>query len=378
MSGRGIVHLSGLRRRERLLFLVLLLALACTDRQGQTRPPARSIFAIADSLRTVGAAEPALALYRALRDSLAGVKDSAGVWKATLWSGYCLMRLGRRDSAAAVLNEAMALALASRRPDQAAWSHTILSNFLDMQGRFDSALSHATRARELARQTKDPDLPGAADNALGRIYSGTGKYRAALAIQEGALARSRDRPDPRRIAQALNEVCISYRGLGRHLEAENSCAEALSLFRQTADTDGMARTSLNLGNVYYELDELDSATALYSRALRGYERNQNVRGMALAHGNLGNLYRYAKSFSLARRHIERQGEIARPAGLAYSQVLSSLNLGVLEFDVGNLGTARRILETTRRLAEGSAGEQHDPSFAYGDETEGLRRRLTVG
>ncbi|MEA2724992.1 MAG: hypothetical protein QOH59_2763, partial [Gemmatimonadales bacterium] len=329
-----------------------LLAFACTDRRSQASlPAARSVFAVADSLRTFGAAEPALALYRTLRDSLAEVKDSAGVWKATLWSGYCLMRLGRRDSAEAMLNEAMALAMASRTPDQEAWSHAILSNFLDIQGRFDSALSHATRARELVRQTKDPDLPGAADNALGRIYSGTGKYRAALAIQEGALARTRGRSDPGRIAQALNEVCISYRGLGRHLEAETSCAEALGLFRQIADTDGMARTSLNLGNVYYELDELDSATALYSRALRGYERNQNVRGMALANGNLGNLYRYAKNFSLARRHIERQGEIARPAGLAYSQVLSSLNLGVLEFDVGNLDTARRILETTRRLAD---------------------------
>lgn len=340
------------RWREKLLFLVLLLALACTGRQGQSgRPPSRSIFAIADSLRTVGAAEPALALYRTLRDSLTGVKDSAGVWKATLWSGYCLMRLGRRDSAAAMLNQALALALANRTPDQEAWSHAILSNFLDTQGRFDSALSHATRARELAGQTRDPDLPGAADNALGRIYSGTGKYRAALAIQEGALARARGRPDPGPIARALNEVCISYRGLGRHLEAETSCAEALGLFRQIADTDGMARTSLNLGNVYYELDEMDSATALYSRALQGYERNQNVRGMALAHGNLGNLYRYAKNFSRARQHIERQGEIARPAGLAYSQVLSSLNLGVLEFDVGNLDTARRILETTRRLAD---------------------------
>lgn len=335
-----------------VVFLLVLLAVGCTGRGSETSLPAtRSAFAVADSLRTFGAAEPALALYRTLRDSLAGVEDSAGVWKATLWSGYCLMRLGRRDSAAAMLDEAMALALASRTPDQEGWSHAILSNFLDTQGRFDSALSHATRARELARQAKDPDLPGEADNVLGRIYRNIGKYRAALAIQEGALARARGRPDSRRIAQALNEVCVSYRGLGRHLEAESTCAEALGLFRQIADTDGMARTSLNLGNVYYELDELDSATALYSRALRGYERNQNVRGMALAHGNLGNLYRYAKNFPLARRHIERQGEIARPAGLAYSQVLSSLNLGVLEFDLGNLEAAGRVLEVTRRLAD---------------------------
>ena len=82
MNDRFIVHVRDLRRCERLLFLVLLLALACTDRRTHTRPPAsRSIFATADSLRTFGAAEPALALYRTLRDSLAGVKDSAGFGK---------------------------------------------------------------------------------------------------------------------------------------------------------------------------------------------------------------------------------------------------------------------------------------------------------
>ncbi len=352
MSDASLIPPPGLRGCERLIFLALLLTFACTDRRTQTSPPEpRSVFVIADSLRTIGAAEPALAHYRRLRDSLAGVNDSAGVWKATLWSGYCLMRLGRRDSAAVMLNQALDLALASRKPDQEAWSRTILSNYLDIQGRFDSALSHATRARELARQSIDPDLPGAADNALGRIYSGTGQYRAALTIQEGALRRSRDRGDPGRLARALNEVCISYRSLGRHVEAEGTCAEALGLFRQIADTDGMARTSLNLANVYYDLDELDSATALYGRALKGYERNNNVRGMALAHGNLGNLYRYISNFSLGRRHIERQRDIAGPAGLAYSQVLSSLNLGVLELDAGNPRAARPILEKTIRLAD---------------------------
>lgn len=336
----------------KFLPLVVLLALSCTERASQPgHPPARSHFTTADSLRTFGAAAPALQLYNALRDSLARVNDSAGVWKATLWSGYCLMRLGHRDSAAARLNEAVTLALAGREPDQEAWSRTILSNFLDIQGRFDSALTHATRARELARQTKDPDLPGATDNALARIYSGTGRYRAALTIQEGALRRSRARGNPGGLAQALNEVCVSYRSLGRHSEAEGTCAEAFGLFLQIAHTDGMARSSLNLGNVYYELDELDSATVLYARALKGYERNNNVRGMALAHGNLGNLYRYAKNFPQARHHIERQRDIAGPAGLAYSQVLSSLNLGVLELDAGNLHAARLTLERTIRLGD---------------------------
>ncbi len=43
-------------------FLLLVLALACTDRPRQTAPAApHSIFAIADSLRTCGAAEPRVA-----------------------------------------------------------------------------------------------------------------------------------------------------------------------------------------------------------------------------------------------------------------------------------------------------------------------------
>jgi len=58
-----------------------------------------------------------------------------------------------------------------------------------------------------------------------------------------------------------------------------------------------------------------------------------------------------KNFPQARHHIERQRDIAGPAGLAYSQVLSSLNLGVLDLDAGNLHAARPTLERTIRLGD---------------------------
>lgn len=327
----------------------LVLALvACRSHRA-----ADSAFARADSLRALGQADVAAPLYRQLRDSLAARHDTAGVWKATLWLGWCMMRLGQRDSAHALFTQSLALALARGDPGQEGWSRTLYSNSLDLQGRFDSALVQATRARALAERSRDPSLGDAADNALGRIYAQTGRHRAALALHAATLARRRRTPGgpPARLAFDLNEICIDYWRLGRYSEAKAACSEGLGIYRRLGDVDGSARTSLNLANVDADGGAPDSARTLYVQALHGYEQHHNVRGMAFASGDLAELYRDAGNYTLARGYIERQAEIARPAGLAASLVLALENLGLLELDLKHAGLAQRAFAQGLRLAD---------------------------
>src|SRR5713101_728273 len=195
-------------RFGRCLVAVAVMAGACRAR-------GRSPFAVADSLRNEGRSAQAVDLYRALRDSFSRTRDTASWWRAQMYFGSALERLGRRDSARLAL--AQALSLAGSHPGREGRTRIEMSILLDRVGKFDSSFAEAARADTLARQAHDRPLEVSVYNSYGRIYSLTGRHRQALVAHDSELAIGRETgADPREVGAALNELGIDYRHLGRY------------------------------------------------------------------------------------------------------------------------------------------------------------------
>ncbi|MEX1185170.1 MAG: CHAT domain-containing tetratricopeptide repeat protein [Gemmatimonadaceae bacterium] len=344
----------------------MVLCTAACDRRPSAAEPARDpIFAVADSLRLEGRFAEALDHYRALRDSLAQTPDTQRHWRAQLWWADALMRLGQRDSAAAALDVAMALAGNDpRRESQTRYTRSVL---LDRQGQFDLAFAEATRALELGRQSGDLARQGDAHNALGRIHSLSGRYRDALAAHMRLLAaRQADGASPKQIADAYNELGIDYRHLGRFTDAAAVYGQALAFYRANGNPEGQARVLNNLANVHLMSGERDEALALLTEAVPLTQQIEDPRGQAFVLTGLATVYLQAGNLEAARAPLRRALDFARRAGLSYNVTVILLNLGELELRTGSLAAAGRALTETLTLAD---------SLGYGRQRAGARAFL---
>ncbi|HEX6058127.1 MAG TPA: tetratricopeptide repeat protein, partial [Gemmatimonadaceae bacterium] len=338
---------------------------ACEGHRAQPSLAPDPAFTAADSLRMEGRSAQALERFVALRDSFAATGDTARLWRAQVWTGDALMRLGRRDSASAALDTA--LALAGDDPAREAQTRIVRSILLDRQGLLDSALAEARRALELAEAAGSASLQGNALNAIGRILSLSGRYREAQVAIERELTTKRDAPaSARSVATAYNELGINLRHLGRLDEAVAAYREALALEGSAGTPLGRARVMNNLANVYVQTGELEAASALLLEALPITEEVGDQRALSFTLGGLGMVHIAAGNRVAARPFVARALETNRRAGLPYGEVVNLVNLGMLELGDGRAAAAREALLSAMRVAD---------SLGYGRQRASSRTGL---
>lgn len=327
-------------------------------------------FHLADSLRAEGRHGEALAEYRRLRDSLRGtvgeeastVADSAGLWRAEVWSAYGFVQTGERDSARVALDAARGLA--GDDPSRRARTHWVRSRWHDRQGRLDSALVEARTVKSLAEEADDPHLASAALNALGRVHSLAGRDREALEVHEAYLRLQRRRGDPGDVALALNEIGIDYRRFGRFDEALEAYREALDLYREEGNREKLATVLYNMANVQLDMGRREDALVTLSRSLEHAEAIDHTFGQGLLHNNLGRVHLEAGHVDDARRHLERALAIQGDAGLTYGSTVGLNLMGRLELEEGRPGAAREaLLEAMARADSMGLGRQRAASLA---------------
>jgi predicted ATPase/class 3 adenylate cyclase len=133
-------------------------------------------------------------------------------------------------------------------------------------------------------------------------------------------------------------------------EREGIAKEAIATARASADADEIARALANLGGIYRDAGRFDEAEAMFSQAYQAPQTlsssavNAILRNWAvtdLQHGDV----------EMARRRFTEVARLERPGSEAHASAL--LNLGELEFAVGNVEAARvaagQARETLARL-----------------------------
>jgi len=305
-------------------------------------------------LRAEGRAKQSEPLYRALRDSFAVARDTANWWRAQLWWAFALTEAGRRDSATAAFEEALALAKGDENRE--GWTRQVRAIFYDRQGKFDSGMVDVSRAQLLALRTKDAKLEANTWHTMGENHSLTGRYREALDDNTRALAIERIAygDTSRAVVVEMNELGIDYRHLGRFTDAEHVFERALTLERSRHNPEGVARVSANLANTYVSTGDDARALTLMLDALHGAEQIASVRGEVYVHNDLGDLYARNGNLEAARAHLRASLALNRDNFLAYGRVQGLDALGHVDLAAHEPRLAAAVLDTARRLAD-SAG-----------------------
>jgi CHAT domain-containing protein len=329
-----------------------LLLLAAVAACAPGRDAARDPFATADSLLALRRFAQAHPHYRRLRDSFEVAADTARWWKAQLWWGQTLMRLGRTDSSEAAI--ARALELAGADPSRRGWTLWLRCGLWSRLGRFDRSLEDCGAARTLAEQAKDGDLLARLHFQMGTIYSRRGLYRLSVAETERALELERRHGRiPHQLAGVLNSMGIEYAAVGRLREAAASYEEGLAITRRLADTSTMGVLLSNLAALRSYTGRLDQAIELMQESLRNAVAVGDSSAMVYARNSLADYYLRSGDRRAARAHLEASLQIGETQVPAVFRVVAIVNLGLLELAEGRADAARGTLE--RALPPALAG-----------------------
>ncbi|MCC7133542.1 MAG: hypothetical protein IT352_12870, partial [Gemmatimonadales bacterium] len=250
----------------------------------------RSPFAVADSLLAQRRFAEAHPHFRRLRDSLAQAADTAGWWKAQLWWAQTLLRLGRTDSSAAAIGDALTLAGSDR--SRQGWTLWLRCGLGSRMGRFDDAVADCGRARDHAVAASDGELEARVHFALGTIYSRRALYRQSVVETERALALERRfGRTPQQLAGVLNSMGVEYAAVGRLSDAATSYEEGLTLARQLADTSTAGVLISNLAALRSYTGRLDLAIDLMTESLASARAVADSSSIGYALTSLGDYYR---------------------------------------------------------------------------------------
>jgi CHAT domain-containing protein len=332
-----------------ILAVLGLLSAACGD--GGQNAARLDPFHVADSLRDNGLFRLARPRYRALRDSLAAAGDSLQLWRAELWWGYALARVGQVDSARAALETALALAGSS--PVRQGWSRFARCQLWSRVGS-DSAIPECHRALTLAAAASDGELEARLHFQLGTIHSRQGHFRQSVPETERALALERRHGrSPHQLAGTFNSMGIEYASVGRLGEAEEMYRKGLRLARAVGSRWYAFHLNSNLSQLRATSGDMDGALRLMTESLRDAEQLADTQGMVYALNSFAEYSMRAGNLAAARADLERARAI-NPRVAAYMRVITETDLGLLAVDESRLGEAVQIL--TRALALADAAD----------------------
>jgi DNA-binding CsgD family transcriptional regulator len=248
-------------------------------------------------------------------------------------------------------------------------------------GRLDREHDNLRAAMERSRRDPDPTLGMRLVVALDRFW---GKRGFAAEVVEAAtdLLDRADAQEPTLArAGALNAVaCLAPGWLGEHALGQQRGGEALVLARSLHDDQAACEAFWNiawvhalrgedraafarleeaftlverLGNpelhahllrlragVFTNLGDWEPGRADYEYALRLREQLGDLGGVGEVEGDLGNLAMQRRDLATARSHLDRAIAISRQFGDEDTWLISTLNVGVIEYVEGSSARAR--------------------------------------
>ena len=139
---------------------------------------------------------------------------------------------GDRVRAAALAEEARALAEHAGDAAARCQAHNLLGMLATGAGDTESALTHLARSRDLAEQADDPDLRVAALNNLALAHRARGELAAAIELTTEALLLCTALGDRHRAAALHNNLADLLHGSGRAEEAMSHLKRAVEIFAE--------------------------------------------------------------------------------------------------------------------------------------------------
>ncbi|GAB4440569.1 MAG: BTAD domain-containing putative transcriptional regulator [Anaerolineae bacterium] len=236
----------------------------------------------------------------------------------------------------------------------------VLGWLVNQQGRRQQAAVLLQESLALYRQVGDTNGMAYALDSLGDVAWLEGNFEQAKAYYEESLALLRALGDPWAIGMSLCSLGRLHVDHGHLEEAAALLAEGLALLRQIADRRGIALSLLNLGRVWLARGEHGRASEQIKESLVLFQELGNKVDMAECFQMLGTLARLAGQSERTARLWAAAGTLFESIGVP---AVSAINQAAYTADVD---FARTRLGETAFAAAWSAGQAMplDRAVAY--------------
>lgn len=186
---------------------------------------------------------------------------------------------------------------------------------------------------------------------------------------EAALARGENREAAKYLQEALNASsfvpdteCRLRCLLSKALEGTHRYNEALEVIRVYESEESRQRLSpqargeaaLRLGWIYSLTGDPPRAIALLNQALKEFKEVGYEAGIGEAYHALGRTYIVeVEEYKIAHDHFEEALDYQRRSGDTHALAQTYLRLGLIDYQEGDISTAKKHFTEAVRLAEGS-------------------------
>jgi tetratricopeptide (TPR) repeat protein len=303
-----------------------------------------------DALMVRGPFETGVELAESVCGML-GLNDRAAAHAQSVL-GHALVVCGRSGPARAVLDKALACAVATGDRPCEAWVTFRLGVLHFDEGRMDDARAHYVAAMRLARELGERRLECSAINQLGTVEHVVGHTDNALLQFERALALARETGDRQLQGSLLGNIANLHAALGRMDEARARCAETLAVARDTGDRRLEGNTLCNLGRVCFVQERLADAEEASKAALVIARELGHLRLECAVLCNLGIVFERLGRPAEAQTQFEAAVRLGHALGDPLSEGQFLGYLGLLHARQGRHGEARSCLETGEALLRG--------------------------
>lgn len=221
---------------------------------------------------------------------------------------------------------------------QSAYLH--LGMTFDVMGNTDSAIYYGTKSLTLANKMGDSATLAKIHSDLAGFYITQDNYYEAL----NHLQKAENYEAP---GNHFNMAILNIRKGVAYAETENAEKARSAYMTALAHNAKQNRHNLepaiynNLGRVYeMTLHELDSALYYYGKALRISKEAGQIHNVTMFHVNIGNIYLTRKEYAKARSYYNRVYKSSVIESMPKTHTAALVNLGLSNFELGNLDTAR--------------------------------------
>jgi tetratricopeptide (TPR) repeat protein len=212
---------------------------------------------------------------------------------------------------------AVAAAVRTSMPGEAAWVYCTLGNACQSQGSFSKAIEYHGQDLAIAKEVGDRAGEGGAYGNLGNAYYSLGDYSKAIAYHVQGLSIAKEVSDRVGEGRAYGNLGSAYRVLGDESKAIEYHMQNLAIATEVGDRRGEGRAYGNLGCVYDSLEDYSKAIEYHAQHLAIAKEVGERAGEGRAYGNLGRAYQegnFSKNFEYHAQHMAIATEVGDRVG----------------------------------------------------------------
>lgn len=308
-------------------------------------------FGLAECLWNLHRLPEASEHYQKSVQLLQAHRASAIFIKASIGLGSTQADLKQLDRAEKTHADALAAAVAAKKPDLELAALMQLSFDSLLRGRPEQALQHLLDRRKLAEDTAiDPIERGSFTMMIGKCYRTLGQTDAALKYYGDSLRDYEAAKNPLRQAEALSNIAVAYLDSGRTREFEIYSGRAAELFTLMHDQVGAGTQDYNRGQFELMRGNYTKALLLYDSAITKLKDLDPLRSAGALRGK-GFALLYTNQPQAAITTFEQALVVAKQADDLEAQWDCNLGMGRSYKMLGDNNKAIPFLRTAVDLVE---------------------------